>query len=107
MIDSSHCFSYLASFLPPPADLHLPHNVRFIFFIFVAYKSALSGTETCVVFGFRVPGRELQVRREQQTQEGEDGVHQGADPRAGGRVRPPQLPNQTKALRDRRQPRPH
>lgn len=63
--------------------------------------------KTCVVFGFRVPGRELQVRREQQTQEGEDGVHQGADPRAGGRVRPPQLPNQTKALRDRRQPRPH
>lgn len=63
--------------------------------------------KTCVVFGFRVPGRELQVRREQQTQEGEDGVHQGADPRAGGRVRSPQLPNPAKALRDRRQPRPH
>lgn len=32
------------------------------------------------VFDFRVPRRELQVRREQQTQEGADGVHQGADP---------------------------
>lgn len=106
MTDGSHCFSYLAFFLLFLADLHLPHNILFIF-ISVAYKSALSGTETCVVFGFRVPGWELQVRREQQAQEGEDGVHQGADPGAGGRVRPPQLPNQAKALRDCRQPRPH
>lgn len=47
------------------------------------------------------------MRAERQTAQGEDGLHQGADPRAGGRVRPPQLPDPTTTLRDRRQSRPH
>lgn len=61
---------------------------------------------TGAVSSFRVTGRELQVGCQQQTAEGAHSVHQGADPRAGGRVRPPQLPDAATALRDRRQPGP-
>lgn len=44
--------------------------------------------------------------RQQQTQEGAHGLHQGADPRTGVRVRSPQLPDPTETLRNRCQPRP-
>src|SRR4029434_10180652 len=61
----------------------------------------------CVCVCFRLPGRELQGGPEQQAPEGAHGLHQGADPRAGVGVRPPQLPDPPAPLRDRRQPRPH
>lgn len=60
-----------------------------------------------VLFLLRVPRWELQIRREQQTKKGEDGVHQRADSRTGGRVRPSQLLDQTEALRNRREPGSH
>lgn len=55
----------------------------------------------------RQPGeRRRKARREQQGQEGADGLHQGAAAGARGRVRPPQLPDPAPQIRDRGQPGP-
>lgn len=58
-------------------------------------------------FLFRVPRWELQIGCEQQAKEGADGVHQRADSRTGGRIRPSQLFDQTEAVRNRSEPGSH
>ncbi|XP_069916737.1 homeobox protein MOX-1 isoform X1 [Oryctolagus cuniculus] len=54
----------------------------------------------------RHPGQPWEVGRQQQSPQGEDGLHQGAAAGAGGRVRAPQLPDAAPEIRDRREPGP-
>lgn len=49
----------------------------------------------------------VQTRSIRQTEERKDGLHQAPDPGAGERVRGPQLPDQTPAVRDSCSPGPH
>lgn len=59
------------------------------------------------LFLLRVPRWELQIGCEQQAKEGADSVHQRANSRTGGRIRPSQLFDQTEAVRNRRKPGSH
>lgn len=60
-----------------------------------------------LLFLLRVPRWELQIGCEQQAKEGADSVHQRANSRTGGRIRPSQLFDQTEAVRNRRKPGSH
>lgn len=58
-------------------------------------------------FLLRVPRWELQIGCEQQAKEGADSIHERANSRTGGRIRPSQLFDQTQAVRNRRKPGSH